>query len=374
MRIGSSDVLLPTTMVGNYPNPRWYDGHAFAQFPKGEFVYDAISREAFEDAILAIVHDQEAAGLDVIADGRVYGGDSPYAQIVYHYYGRMTGFKPSGANVGLPIYSTMYSPVVVGEVAREHPFHLATLRATRRATKKPVKISYAGVQVLAAAATNQYYSDTRELAMAIAKAFNEDFRELADHGADIIQLDEFVWPYGMGDWEVDALNTAIDGIDCQFWVHTCWGNYSGTPGYLPDDGERDFGAWVLDRRPAGAPVPERASAIFPKVLDTHITALNYEVGRTGPGDLKPLIEHGWDRPFVAGVIDVKTTITETADEVADRIRQVLEYVPAARLGLSTDCGLVNLPRTIARGKLRALADGAAIVRAELAKGADHGRG
>ncbi|MGD9528359.1 cobalamin-independent methionine synthase II family protein [Pseudonocardia sp.] len=366
MRIAGREILLPTTMVGNYPNPRWYDGHAFAQFPKGEFVHDAISREAFEDAILAIVHDQEAAGLDVIADGRVYGGDSPYAQIIYHYYGRMSGFKPSGANVGLPIFSTMYSPVVIGEVAREHPFHLATLRATRKATTKPVKISYAGIQVLATSATNNYYDDTRELARAIAKAFNEDFRELADNGADIIQLDEFVWPYGMGDWEIEALNTAIDGVDCEFWVHTCWGNYSGTPGYLDEHGERDFGAWVLDRRPAGAATPERASAIFPQVKDARITALNYEVGRTGPEDLKPLVEHGWDRPFVAGVIDVKSTITETSDEVADRIRQVLEYVPAHRLGLSTDCGLVNLPRLIAASKLRALADGAAIVRAELA--------
>jgi 2-hydroxypropyl-CoM lyase len=68
---------------------------------------------------------------------------------------------------------------------------------------------------------------------------------------------------------------------------------------------------------------------------------------------------------VAGVIDVKSTVTETADQVADRIRQVLEYVPAERLGLSTDCGLINLPRMIAAGKLRALADGAAQVRAEI---------
>jgi methionine synthase II (cobalamin-independent) len=366
MLVGSEDILLPTTMVGNYPNPRWYDGHGFAQFPKGEFIYDAISREAFEDAVLAIVHDQEAAGLDVIADGRVYGGDSPYAQIIYHYYGRMAGFKPSGTNIGLPIYSTLYSPTVVGEVTREHPFHLATLRATRKATKKPVKISYVGIQVLAAAATNNYYSDTRELAMAIAKAFNEDFKELEDNGCDIIQLDEFVWPYGMGDWEVEAINTAMEGINCQFWVHTCWGNYSGTPGYFPDENEKDFGAWVLDKRPSSAPAPERAAAIFPKVKDTNITALNYEVGRMGPDDLKPLADHGWDRPFVAGVIDVKTTITETADEVADRIRQCLEYVPADKLGLSTDCGLINLPRMIAASKLRALADGAAIVRTELA--------
>lgn len=365
MQVGSEDVLLPTTMVGNYPNPRWYDGHAFAQFPRGEFVHDAISREAFEDAVLAIVHDQEYAGIDVISDGKVYGGDSPYGQILYHYAERMTGIKMSGPPIGLPIYSTLYAPTVVGEVRREHPFHLATLRAVRKATDKPVKVSYVGVGILAAALNNQHYGDTRELGLALAQAFNEDFQELADNGCDIIQLDEFVWPYGMGDWEIEVFNKAVENVDCQFWVHTCWGNYSGTPGYFPDEEDREFGAWVLDRRPASAPAPERAKAIFPEVLDADITALNYEVGRTGPDDLKPLADHNWDKPFVAGVIDVKSTVTETAEEVADRIRQVLEYVPAENLGLSTDCGLINLPRMVTKGKLRALADGAAIVREEL---------
>ena len=219
--------------------------------------------------------------------------------------------------------------------------------------------------MLAAATTNQYYKETRELALAIAKAFNEDFKELADNGVDIIQLDEFVWPYGMGDWEIEAVNTAVEGVDAQFWVHTCWGNYSGTPGYFPDEDEREFGAWVLDHRPAHAAAPERAHGVFPKVLEANIDALNYEVGRTGPDDLKPLLDNNWTKPFVAGVIDVKSTVTETAEEVADRIRQVLEFVPAERLGLSTDCGLINLPRMVAASKVRALADGAALVRQEL---------
>jgi methionine synthase II (cobalamin-independent) len=369
MLVGTQDVLLPTTMVGNYPNPRWYDGQPYAVYPKGEFVYDAISREALEDAVGAIVHDQEAAGIDVISDGKVYGGDSPYGQILYHYVERMSGYKLSGPPIGLPIYSTLYAPTCTGEVRREHPFHLATLRAVRKATKKPLKISYTGIQVLAAATNNQYYKETKELALAIAKAFNEDFKELADNGCDIIQVDEFVWPYGMGDWEVEVLNTAMEGAGCQFWVHTCWGNYSGTPGYFPDEEEREFGAWVLDHRPSSAPAPERAHAIFPKVLDANIDALNYEVGRTGPDDLKPLADNDWSKAFVAGVVDVKSTVTETADEVADRIRSVLEFVPAERVGLSTDCGLINLPRMIAAGKLRALADGAAIVREELGNSA-----
>ncbi len=365
MKVGSSDILLPTTMVGNYPNPRWYDGHAFATYPKGEFVYDAISREAYEDAVGAIVHDQESAGLDIISDGKVYGGDSPYGQILYHYIERMSGYKASGPPIGLPIYSTLYSPTAVGEVRREHPFHGAALRAMKKATKKPVKVSYTGMQVLAAASTNQYYPEVRDLAIAIAKAFNEDFKELADNGCDIIQIDEFVWPYGMGDWEIEVFNTAVEGVGCQIWTHTCWGNYSGTPGYFPDDEETEFGAWVLDKRPEDAPAPERALAIFPHVKNANMTALNYEVGRTGEDDLKPLVDNNWDKDFVAGIIDVKSTITETADEVADRIRMVLKYVPAERLGLSTDCGLINLPRMVGYGKLRALADGAAIVRKEL---------
>jgi methionine synthase II (cobalamin-independent) len=251
-------------------------------------------------------------------------------------------------------------------VRREHPFHLATLRATRKATTKPVKISYTGIQVLAAATTNEYYKDTRDLAMAIAKAFNEDFKELADNGCDIIQLDEFVWPYGMGDWEIEALNAAVEGVDCQFWVHTCWGNYSGTPGYFPDEEEREYGAWVLDHRPTAAAAPDRALAIFPQVNNANINALNYEVARIGAGDLQPLKDNDWQKDFVAGIVDVKSTITETSEEVADRIRQVLGVVDAEKLGLSTDCGLINLPRMIAQAKLRALADGAAIVRAELA--------
>jgi methionine synthase II (cobalamin-independent) len=365
MLIRNEQLLLPTTMVGNYPNPRWYDGHAFATYPKGEFVYDSISREAFEDAVGAIVADQEAAGIDIIADGKVYGGDSPYGQIAYHYFERMSGFRMSGPPIGLPIYSTLYSPTCIGEVSRTGPLHLANLRAVRKHTKKPVKVSYTGIQVLVACTTNEYYAETRDLAQAVAKAFNEDFKELEANGCDIIQLDEFVWPYGMGDWEVEAFNAAVEGVGCQIWTHTCWGNYSGTPGYFPDSNDREFGAWVLDRRPSDAAAPERARGIFPKALDANMDALNYEVGRTGSDDLKPLLDNNWQKDFVAGVIDVKSTITETADEVADRIRQVLEFVPAEKLGLTTDCGLINLPRMVGQGKLRALADGAAIVRREI---------
>ncbi len=370
MRVADQEILLPTTMVGNYPNPRWYDGRHFSEMPIGEFAYDGTAKEAFDDAVGAIVADQEAAGLDIIADGKVYGGDSPYGEIVYYYWKRMTGNRLTGPPIGLPIYSTLFAPTVVGEVERIAPFHLAQLRAVRKATNKPVKISYSGIQVLTLAANDEFYKDNRKLATQIAKAFHEDFLRLADEGVDIIQIDEFVWPYGMSDWEVEVYNLAVDDVPgVQFWTHTCWGNYSGTPGYFPDEGDKENGAWMLDRRAKEASAPERAWGIFPQAKDAHMDVLNYEVGRTGSDDLQPLVENSWDRDFVAGVIDVKSTITETADEVAERVREYLKVIPAERLGLTTDCGMINLPRMICQGKLRALTDGVAIVRDEVKQGA-----
>lgn len=373
MRVGNQEILLPAAMVGNYPEPRWYLGQAFARYPgiPGNLVFDAISKEALEDCILAIVHDQELAGLDLITDGRVFGGEDSYAQLLYHYMERMTGYELIGPNLGVPIYSSLYAPTCVGEIRRRYPFHLDTLKALRKATTKPIKISYTGVGAMTAATNDTYYKETRDVGMAIAKAINEDMKELSAIGVDALQLDEFVWPYGMGDWEIDCLNAAIKDVDAQIWVHVCWGNYGGTPAYLPyegDETDKDGAIYNLDRRPRNATnTTERANNIFPKVLDADIDVLNYEVGRMGPDDLKPLLDHNWDKAFVAGVIDVKSLITETAEEVADRIRACLEYVPIERLGVSTDCGLPNMPRMIAQMKLRALAEGAAIVRSE-AKG------
>ena len=257
MLIGSQEILLPTTMVGNYPNPRWYDGHAFATVPKGEFIHDSISKEALEDVIGAIVHDQEAAGLDVISDGKVYGGDSPYGTILYYYLERVSGYKLTGPPIGLPIYSTLYSPTCVGEVRREYPFHITQLRAVRKATRKPVKVSYTGLGVIAAATTNLYYKDTKELALALARAFNEDFRELADNGCDIIQLDEFVWPYGMGDWEIEALNAAMEGVTAS---SGCTPAGATTPEPPPTSRTRPTPNSARSCSTSGPPTPRRPSA------------------------------------------------------------------------------------------------------------------
>ncbi|MGH9024299.1 MAG: cobalamin-independent methionine synthase II family protein, partial [Acidimicrobiia bacterium] len=226
MRVGNQEMLLPVTMVGNYPEPRWWRGQAFARYPgtPGKLVFDSISEEAYQDCIQSIVRDQERAGLDIVADGRVFDGEDAYGQLVYHYTERMTGMELNGPNLPVPVYSALYAPTCVGEVRRRYPFHLDTLKAMRRATDLPIKISYTGVGALTAATNDLHYKDIKKLGTAIAKAINEDLKDLAALGVDIIQIDEFVWPYGMGEWEIDCLNTAVEGVDAQIWLHVCWGN------------------------------------------------------------------------------------------------------------------------------------------------------
>src|SRR5260370_24467788 len=117
----------------------------------GASTHAPISKEALEDGVGALSHDQEAAGLDGISDGKVYGGASPYGTILYYYLERVSGYRLSGPPIGLPIYSTLYSPTCIGEIRREVPFHLVNLRAVRKATTKPVKVSYTGLGGVAAA-------------------------------------------------------------------------------------------------------------------------------------------------------------------------------------------------------------------------------
>ena len=375
MRIAGQDILLPTMMVGNYPKPRWFTGQPWSEIPAGRYAADSISFEAFSDAILAIVHDQDSAGLDVITDGLMVSGDSPFAAKLYYLTERIAGFTPYGPSIMLPTFSTEHSPIVDGKLIRKCPLYSEQVRVLRKATKKPIKVNFPGLQVLAMGSINKYYSDLKDLAFDLARIYNEEFKELVAAGCDIIQLDEFTWHFGLslGDWEVDVFNAAVDGVDAEVHVHVCWGNYLGTSGYLPTPGDGDSPdkegeEYVLSLRERDA-TTARAQAIFPRVHRVHISALNYEIAHQGAGDLVALEEGGWDKDFIAGVIDVKSVEIEAAEAVADRIRACLEVVQPEKLGLSTDCGLINLPRRVAQGKLRSLVEAANIVRAELH--ADH---
>lgn len=243
-------------------------------------------------------------------------------------------------------------------------------KALKRATNKPIKVQYTGVQVLAQCTNDLHYKSSRDRAMAIAAAMNEDLLEVDALGVDFIQFDEFTWPYGFEGWAIEAFNRAVQGVtNAQIVVHVCWGNWGGTPAYLPDDTAQAGEVFDLSKRRGVA--PSATSSIVPKAYEADIQVLNLEnCGRRSDDmsglevlDANPLPENVC---FWAGVIDVKSTITETAEQVADRIRRLLKVVPADRLGVTTDCGLILLQRYIACDKLHSLVQGTELVRSELA--------
>ncbi len=369
MKIRDQEITLPTSMVGNYPNPRWWDAYFARSFSGDQLPPDAFDREGLEDVIVALAHDQEAAGLDIISDGRVQG-DNYATQAVYYYYKRL-GYDLKGGYLGFPIYSRLHAATLTQEIRRHGAIMVEQAKALKQATNKPTKVQYTGIQVLAQATNDLHYKSSRDRAMDIAKAINEDILEVDALGVDFIQLDEFTWPYGFEDWAIEAFNRAVEGVkNAKIICHVCWGNWGGTPAYMPDQTAQPGEIFDLTQRKG--PTPGDSTYVIPTAYEAKMDVLNLEIGGrrrdlSGLGTI--LKQHPLPKrmQFWAGVIDVKSTITETAEEVADRIREILQYVPADQLGLTTDCGLILLQRYIAVDKLHALAAGTQIVRSELAR-------
>jgi methionine synthase II (cobalamin-independent) len=373
MRIGGQEVLIPTSMVGNYPNPRWWDA-SFARYFRGDQEPpDAMNREALEDAVAAVALDQEKAGLDIISDGRVHG-DNYADQAVYHYL-RCMGYDLRGGHLAFPIYSKLHTATIEHEIKRRGAMMVEQARALKRAASKPTKVQYTGVQVLAQCTNDLYYKSARDRALAIAKAMNEDILEVDSLGVDFIQLDEFTCPYFYEDWAIEAFNAAVEGVkNARVVVHVCWGNWGGTPAYYPDETGHPGDIYDLTKRKERPNTPAATRAVIPKAYQWRINVLNLESCGRRTDDLSGLdafkefpLPPNVD--FWAGVIDVKSTITETAVQVADRINALLRVIPADRLGVTTDCGLILLQRYIAQEKLHALVEGAKLVRERLRQGA-----
>jgi len=371
MRIGGQEILIPTSMVGNYPNPRWWDASFARHFRGDREPPDSISCEALEDAIGAIAGDQERAGLDIISDGRIQGDN--YGDILYYYFRRM-GYSLRGGLLGFPIYSRLHSATIDQEIKRHGTMMVEQARALQRATSKPTKIQYTGIQVLAQCTNDLHYKSSRDRALAIAKAMNEDILEVDALGVDFIQIDEFTWPYFYEDWAIEAFNTAVEGVkNARIVVHVCWGNWGGTPAYYADETGKPGEIYDLTKRKEIPNAPAATRSIIPKAYEARINVLNLENCGRRSDDMSGLdafkeFPLPANVDFWAGVIDVKNTITETAQQVADRINALLRVIPPERLGVTTDCGLILLQRYIAQDKLHALVEGTKLVRERLRQG------
>ncbi|MFC3101508.1 5-methyltetrahydropteroyltriglutamate--homocysteine methyltransferase [Altererythrobacter lauratis] len=341
--------LLPTALVGSYAQPEWLiDRKKLAGcFPprtrQKELwrIPEEFLEEAWDDATIYAIHEQERAGLDIITDGEMrresYSNRFATALSGVDMDNHGTALDRSGEPVPVPR--------VVGEISRRHAVQVRDVEflRTHASPGKAIKITVPGPFTMSQQAQDDYYGDPEALALAYAGAVNAEIRDLFAAGADVVQLDE---PYMQARpdkaraYGLKALARALQGIEGTTALHICFGY-----------------AHLIHERPEGYSfLPELAASEVQQIsIETAQSKLDTSVLEKLPG-----------KTIILGVLDLSTHEVEKPDEVAARIRRALPHVPAERVIVAPDCGLKYLPRDVAFGKMRAMAEGAAIVRAELA--------
>jgi 5-methyltetrahydropteroyltriglutamate--homocysteine methyltransferase len=340
-------MLLPTTIVGSYPQPEWLIDRAklAGRFPPRVRarelwrIPEPFLAEAQDDATLMAIKVQEQAGIDIVTDG----------EIRRESYSNRFATALDGVDLDNPGVALDRSghpnpvPRVVGPIRRRHAVEVDDLLFLRRHTTRKVKITVPGPFTMSQQAQIDHYGGSREAAaMDYAAAVNEEIRDLFAAGADVVQVDE---PYLQARpdearvYGLKALNRALEGVTGTTAVHICFG----------------YAAIIHERPAAYSFLPELAGCRCAQVsIETAQSKLDCSVLSALAG-----------KKVMVGVIDLSTSEVETPEVVAARIRRALPYVPAANVIVAPDCGMKYLPREVAFGKLRAMVDGAAIVRREL---------
>jgi 5-methyltetrahydropteroyltriglutamate--homocysteine methyltransferase len=338
--------MLPTMIVGSLPQPDWLIdrerlGHQFPPRVRAAELWRIPTdylREAQDDATLLALRAQEEAGLDIVTDGEIRreSYSNHFATALDGLDLDHPGTVRNRSGIDIPV------PRVTGEIRRKAPVQVDDVRFLRASTDRSIKITVPGPFTMAQQARNDHYADDRGLALAYADVVREEIADLFAAGADIVQIDE-PWlqarPEVARRYGAEAVTRAVSDAAGPVHVHLCFG----------------YAAMVADR-------PEGYSFLS-ELADTPADTISIETAqsRLDPAALRPLRGKG----IALGVLDLSTADIETAETVADRVRRALDSVDVERLMLSSDCGLKYLPRASAAGKMRSLAQAAAVLRAEL---------
>jgi 5-methyltetrahydropteroyltriglutamate--homocysteine methyltransferase len=340
------DKLIPTTLVGSYPQPSWLVdksvllGNGPPRVRMREVWRPDVDllEEAQDDATLTALHDQERAGIDIVSDGEIRR-----ESYFNHFANALDGIDidEPGIVPGRTGKPTVV-PRVVGPIRRSRPVQVRDVAFLKTHTDRPVKVTIPGAFTMAKMAKDEFYNDPEALIMAYADVLNAEVREMKAAGADVIQIDEphmQAHPIEASRYGIQAINRALDGIEGPTVVHVCFGY-----------------AYVVKEKPSGY-------SFLPEFDACNATAISVEAAQ--PGLDPAILRHLPSKKILFGVIDLGSHDVETPELVAVRLRGALRHIPADRLIAAPDCGMKYLPRDVAFGKLKAMADGAAIVRAEL---------
>jgi 5-methyltetrahydropteroyltriglutamate--homocysteine methyltransferase len=329
------DKLLPTGVIGSYSVPEWLER------AKTDYLQRRISGGQLQDmhniVIQAAIKDQERAGIDIVTDGELRRDND----IDYFAY-RIPGVEIDHRTKAY--YYDFYDSVIRHKIPTASLGLVPDLEFLLQNTDRAVKFTLTGPFTLAKRIKNEYYPHEEEVALEFARILNGELKALAKAGADYIQLDESYltgYPEDLA-WVVRAINIATEGVEAHIILHVCYGNRYGKPYW---DGNYRF--------------------LFPTIFEANIHQLAMEFARKGDEDLELFSKYPSELELGVGVIDVKSPLIETPEQVAERVRRALKHVRPEKLYVNPDCGLHHLPRDIAFKKLQAMVQGTEIVRKEL---------
>jgi 5-methyltetrahydropteroyltriglutamate--homocysteine methyltransferase len=321
---------IKTTVVGSYPVPDW-----LAALP---------SEQALVDATRVVIATQEAAGLDLVCDGELYRFDMDHPEtngMIEYFVRPLHGVRTRMSFEELFAYragkmgfrgrppGVVEGPIGAGTLALPD----ACARAKRLATR-PFKFTLTGPHMLAKTLVDRHYKSTADLALALADVLAAQVKHL---DAEVVQLDEANLPGAPDEWEwaAAAINRVLDAVKTTPAVHLCFGNYGGQ--------SPQRGTW--------AKLMNYLNAL-------HVDHVVLECAHRPPEelavfkDLRPEIGMG------LGVVDIKRTEIESAEGIARAIESADKAIGAGRVRyIHPDCGFWMLKRSIADGKIRALAAG-----------------
>ena len=341
-----SKTLLPTTLVGSYAQPDWLinrDMLSKRMPPRvraSELWRVPLEwlEQAQDDATLLAIRDQERAGLDILTDGEMRR--ESYSN---RFATALDGLDLD--NPGKVISRSGHEvlvPRIVGKIRRKHAVQVRDIQFLRANTDRKIKITVPGPFTMTQQAVDEFYKDEKAVSLDYAAAVNEEIKDLFAAGADVVQIDE-PWMQASPDkaraYGVTALNRALDGVRGTTAVHICFG----------------YAALVAGRPEGYSFLPELEQTPVQQVsIETAQSKLDCSVLQKLPS-----------KTVLLGVLDLSTPEIETPETVAERIRRALPFISPDRLIIAPDCGLKYLPREVAFGKMKAMADGAKIVRTEL---------
>jgi len=337
--------LLPTSTAGSLPKPSWLAEPEKLWSPWK--LQDEGLAEGKQDALRLSLQEQQHAGIDIVSDGE-QTRQHFVTTFIEHLHG--VDFEKR-ETVRIRNRYDASVPTVVGAVSRPRPVFVEDAKFLRRQTTQPIKWALPGPMTMIDTLYDAHYRSREKLAWEFAKILNEEAKELEAAGVNIIQFDEpafNVFFDEVNDWGVAALERAVEGLKCETAVHICYGY-----------GIKANTDW---KQTLGSEWRQYEES-FPKLAQSGIDLISLECHNSHvPIDLIELVR---GKKVMVGAIDVASSTVETADEVASTLRKALQFVDADKLYPSTNCGMAPLARDVARGKLRALSEGARIVREEL---------